>query len=397
MARDPARRRQHLSAVEARRVVLAAQGFADGLRERRADGWALRRVLTRVGLLQMDSVNAVARAHYLPLFARLGPYPVALLDRAASRAPRRLFEYWGHEASLLPVDLHRLLRWRMERAHVDAWGSVRRVARERPQLLRRLLDEVRERGPVTARELAEDEPRRSGPWWDWSDVKWAIEFLFWRGAVTTARRRGFERMYDLPERVLPRVVLEAPTPPVEDAQRELMRIAARGSGVATERHLRDYFRLDVVSARARVAELVEAGELLPVRVEGWDGPVYLWHGARVPRAVDARALVGPFDSLMWERERVEQLFGMRYRIEIYTPAHKRVYGYYVMPFLLGDQLVARVDLKADRPAGVLRVPAIHLEDGAPGHTRDALREELELMAGWLGLASVDEPPPAAVA
>ncbi|HEX3262135.1 MAG TPA: crosslink repair DNA glycosylase YcaQ family protein [Solirubrobacterales bacterium] len=397
MARGASRRRQHLSAVEARRVVLAAQGFADGLRERRADGWALRRVLTRVGLLQMDSVNAVARAHYLPLFARLGPYPVALLDRAASRAPRRLFEYWGHEASLLPVDLHRLLRWRMERAHVDAWGSVRRVARERPQLLRRLLDEVRERGPVTARELAEDEPRRSGPWWDWSDVKWAIEFLFWRGAVTTARRRGFERMYDLPERVLPRAVLEAPTPPVEDAQRELMRIAARGSGVATERHLRDYFRLDVVSARARVAELVEAGELLPVRVEGWNPPAYLWHGARVPRAVDARALVGPFDSLMWERERVEQLFGMRYRIEIYTPAHKRVYGYYVMPFLLGDRLVARVDLKADRPAGVLRVPAIHLEDGAPGHTHDALREELELMAGWLGLAAVDEPPRAAAA
>jgi uncharacterized protein YcaQ len=397
MARGASRRRQHLSAAEARRVVLAAQGFADGLRERRADGWALRRVLTRVGLLQMDSVNAVARAHYLPLFARLGPYPVALLDRAASRAPRRLFEYWGHEASLLPVDLHRLLRWRMERAHVDAWGSVRRVARERPQLLRRLLDEVRERGPVTARELAEDEPRRSGPWWDWSDVKWAIEFLFWRGAVTTARRRGFERMYDLPERVLPRAVLEAPTPPVEDAQRELMRIAARGSGVATERHLRDYIRLDVVSARARVAELVEAGELLPVRVEGWNPPAYLWHGARVPRAVDAQALVGPFDSLMWERERVEQLFGMRYRIEIYTPAHKRIYGYYVMPFLLGDRLVARVDLKADRQAGVLRVPAIHLEDGAPGHTQDALREELELMTGWLGLAAVDESPRAAVA
>jgi uncharacterized protein len=397
MARVVPRRRQHLSAVEARRVVLAAQGFADGLRERRADGWALRRVITRVGLLQMDSVNAVARAHYLPLFARLGPYPVALLDRAASRTPRRLFEYWGHEASLLPVELHRLLRWRMERAHLDAWGSVRRVARERPQLLRRLLDEVRERGPVTARELVEDEPRRSGPWWDWSDVKWAIEFLFWRGAVTTARRRGFERMYDLPERVLPRAALDIPTPPVEDAQRELMRIAARGSGVATERHLRDYFRLDVVSARARVAELVEAGELMPVRVEGWDPPAYLWHRARVPRAVEARALVGPFDSLMWERERVEQLFGMRYRIEIYTPAHKRVYGYYVMPFLLGDGLVARVDLKADRQAGVLRVPAIHLEEGAPDHSLDALREELELMAGWLGLAAVDEPPRAAAA
>jgi hypothetical protein len=378
-------------------VVLAAQGFADGLRERRADGWALRRVITRVGLLQMDSVNVVARAHYLPLFARLGLYPVELLDRAANRAPRRLFEYWGHEASLLPVELHPLFRWRMESAHLHGWGSVRRVARERPKLLRRLLDEVRERGPVTARELAEEEPRRSGPWWDWSDVKWAMAFLFWSGAVTTARRRGFERMYDLPERVLPRAALEAPTPPVEDAQRELMRIAARGSGIGTERHLRDYFRLDAVSARARVAELVEAGELLPMRVEGWGAPAFLWHRARVPRAVDARALVGPFDPLMWERGRVEQLFGMRYRIEIYTPAHKRVYGYYVMPFLLGDRLVARVDLKADRQAGVLRVPAIHLEEGAPGHTLDALREELELMAGWLGLVAVDEPPGAAAA
>jgi uncharacterized protein len=390
-------RRQRLSAAEARRVVLAAQGFADRLRERQVDGWALRRVLGRVGLLQMDSVNVVARAHYLPLFARAGPYPLELLDRAATRAPRRLFEYWGHEASLLPVELQPLLRWRMERAKVDAWGSVRRIARERPQLLDRLLDEVRERGPVTARDLAQDEPRRSGPWWDWSDVKWAMEFLFFSGAVTTARRRGFERMYDLPERVLPRAVLAAPTPPVEDAQRELMRIAARCCGVGTERDLRDYFRLDPASARARVAELVESGELLPVRIEGLDAPAYLWHRARVPRAVDARALVGPFDSLMWERARVERLFGMRYRIEIYTPAHKRVYGYYVVPFLLGDRLVARVDLRADRRAGVLRAPAIHLEAEAPPHTREALREELALMAEWLGLAAVEEPPARAVA
>ena len=390
-------RRAALSAAEARRVVLGAQGFADGLRARKPDGWALRAVLARVGLLQMDSVNVVARAHYLPLFARLGPYPVELLDRAASRAPRRLFEYWGHEASLLPVELQPLLRWRMERASTEAWGSVRRIARERPALLDELLEEVSERGPVSASELAEHEPRQTGPWWDWSDVRWALAFLFYRGAITTARRRGFERMYDLPERVLPRAVLDVPTPPVSDAQRELVRIAARGCGVGTERDLRDYFRLEVADARARVAELVEAGELVPVTVEGWDAPAYLWHAARVPRAVDARALVGPFDSLMWERGRVERLFGMRYRIEIYTPAPKRVYGYYVLPFLLGDRLVARVDVKADRQAGVLRVPAVHLEDGAPPATREALREELELMASWLALDAVQEPPRAAAA
>jgi uncharacterized protein YcaQ len=390
-------RRQRLSAAEARRVALRAQGLDAGLRARKPDGRALRRVLAHVGVLQIDSVNVVARAHYLAVFARLGPYPLELLDRAAWRAPRRLFEYWAHEASLVPVALQPLLRWRMERASTEAWGSVRRIARERPELLDRLLEEVRERGPVSASDLAEHEPRRSGPWWDWSDVKWAMEFLFYSGRVTTARRRGFERLYDLPERVLGRAVLDAPTPPVADAQRELVRIAARGCGVATERDLRDYFRLDVAEARARVAELVEAEELLPVAVEGWDQPAYLWHGARVPRAVDACALVAPFDSLMWDRARVERLFGMRYRIEIYTPAPKRVYGYYVLPFLLGDRLVARVDLKADRQAGVLRAPAVHLEDGAPADTRDALREELELMADWLGLAAVEEPPRAAAA
>jgi uncharacterized protein YcaQ len=382
--------RDRLSAAEARRIALAAQGFADGLRDRPADGWALRRVLARIGLLQIDSVNVLARAHYLPLFSRVGPYDTAMLDRAAWNAPRRLFEYWGHEASLLPVTMQPLLRWRMAGAAQDAWGGVRRVAREHPDLVERVWETVAERGPISASELAGDHGdgrRRSRPWWDWSHSKRALEWLFWSGRVTSARRRGFERLYDLPQRVLPREVIAAPTPGPADAQRELVRIASRALGVATERDLRAYFRLPAADARARVAELVEAGELAPVAVEGW-GAAYLDPTARIPRRVDARALIGPFDSLIWERPRVERLFGLRYRIELYVPAPKRVHGYYVLPFLLGDTLVARVDLKADRKAGELLVQAAHAEPDAPHETAEALLDELKLMASWLGLGRV---------
>ena len=382
-------RRERLSAAEARRLAVAAQGFADARPERPPGGRDLRRVLARVGLVQIDSVNVLARAHYLPAFARLGPYDPELIDRAAHYAPRRLFEYWGHEASLLPVALHPLLRWRMARASDEAWGRMRRIARERPDLLDRVEAAVREHGPVAASELAEARPRRSGPWWDWSETKVALEFLFWSGRVTSARRRGFERLYDVPERVLPRDVLAAPTPAEPDAIRSLVRIAARACGVAAERDLRDYFRLPAREARRAVAELAEAGELLPVAVEGWRGPAYLDARARIPRSVDAQALIGPFDSLIWERSRVERLFGMRYRIEIYVPAPKRVHGYYVLPFLLGDRLVARVDLKADRQARALRVQAAHAEPGAPGDVPERLAATLHEMAAWLGLERVE--------
>ncbi|MGH2797512.1 MAG: winged helix-turn-helix domain-containing protein [Thermoleophilaceae bacterium] len=383
------RSRTALSAAEARRLALAAQGFADPRPIRRPSGWDLRRVLRRVGLLQIDSVNVLERAHYLPAFSRLGPYPRELLDRASQRAPRRLFEYWGHEASLLPVELHPLLRWRMERAADEAWGGMRRIRRERPKLIEELLAQVAECGPVAASELAESEPRRSGPWWDWSDVKRALEWLFWSGQVSSARRRRFERLYDLPERVLPASVLEAPTPPAAEAQRELVRIAARGLGVAAERDLRDYFRLPTAETKLRIAELVEAGELAPVAVEGWGRTAaYLAVGARIPRKIEARALVGPFDSLLWERSRIRRLFGFDYRLEIYVPKPKRRHGYYVLPFLLGDRLVARVDLKADRAANVLLAPAIHLADGAPAETEEQLGAELEAMAAWLGLDRV---------
>lgn len=384
--------RTRLSAAEARRLALASQGFGDGRPDGAATGWDLRRVLKRVGLLQIDSVNVLTRAHYLPAFSRLGPYDTELLDRLSHRAPRRLFEYWGHEASLLPVELHPLLRWRMERAADDAWGGMRRIQREEPELVARVLDEVRERGPIAASELAEERPRRSGPWWDWSDTKRAMEFLFWNGQVTAARRRRFERLYDVPERVIPSEALNAPTPETADAQRELVRIAAASLGVAAERDLRDYFRLPTAEAKQRIAELVEEGELVAVEIEGWGRtPAYLWARARVPRRIDARALIGPFDSLIWERTRAERLFGFSYRLEIYVPAPKRRHGYYVLPFLLGDQLVARVDLKSDRAAGILRLQALHLEPDAPAETLDALTAELASMAGWLGLDRHEGP------
>jgi len=384
---------ERISAAQARRVALAAQGFADPPPGGAPTGWAVRRLIDRVGVVQIDSVNVLQRAHYLPLFSRFGPYDTALLDRSAHYAPRRLFEYWGHEASLLPVALQPALRWRMDRAAHEAWGGMRRIRRDRPELVAQVLEEVRAAGPIAASEVIEHErPKRTGPWWDWSDVKRAFEWLFWSGQITSARRRGFERLYDLPERVLPADVIAAPTPSVEDAQRELVRVAARSLGVAAERDLRDYFRLGAIEARERVAELVEAGQLWPVQVEGWRSPAYLDPAARVPRAIRARALVGPFDSLIWERARTVRLFGFRYRIEIYVPAPKRVHGYYVLPFLLGDRLVARVDLKSDRQGGALRVQAAHAEPGAPPATAAELRSELESMAGWLGLDRIDVVP-----
>jgi len=377
--------RERLSAPEARRLALASQGFAEPRPDGEPGGWDLRRVLKRVGLLQIDSVNVLERAHYLPAFSRLGTYSHEALDRLSQRAPRRLFEYWGHEASLIPVEYQPLLRWRMERAAHDAWGGMRKVASERPELVAEVLAQVRDRGPVAASELTAERPRRSGPWWDWSDSKRALEWLFWSGRVTAARRRRFERLYDLPERVLPAKVLAAPTPAPDEAQRELLRIAARSLGVAAERDLRDYFRLSAAEAKPRLAELVEAGDLVEVEVEGWGRTRgYLWPGARIPRRVEATALLGPFDSLIWERSRVERIFGFAFRLEIYVPAPKRRHGYYVLPFLLGDRLVARVDLKADRAAGVLRLNALHLEPGAPAETTDALEAELRRLAGWLG-------------
>ena len=380
----------HLSLSEARCLALAAQGFATG--SAAAKPARVKALTERLGVLQIDSVNALVRSHYLPLFSRLGNYPMDWLDQQAwgSGRQRSLFEYWGHEASLLPMQLYPLLRWRMRRAAAGQ-GIYRQLAefgRQQQPLIRQVLQTVREQGALGAGSLGK-RAQKAGPWWDWSAEKHALEWLFAAGEVTVASRRGFERLYDLPDRVLPSATLNQPEPDEPAAQRQLLLHAARALGVATEQDLRDYFRMDTTDTRLRLGELAEIGELQQVQVEGWRHTAWCPGELKVPRGLKPTALLSPFDSLIWARERTERLFGFRYRLELYTPAAKRVYGYYVLPFLYAGQLVGRVDLRAERAHGRLAVHAVHEE--AAGMSTEALLalgQQLRMLADWLGLERI---------
>jgi uncharacterized protein len=383
---------EKLSLKAARRIALAAQGFGTA-RPAVVNAAHLRRTVDGLSLHQIDSVNVLVRAHYLPIFSRLGMYDRSLLEGAAwgTRRERRLFEYWAHEASLLPLDLHPLLRWRMteaERGEIG-WRSLRLYAHEHRKEADAILERIRNEGPLSASDF--ENGKGQGGWWGWGEAKRALEWLFWAGLITTATRKpSFERVYDLPERVIPKMVLSLPTPAPADAKRALVERSARTLGVATASDLRDYFRLTPQSARTAIDELVEEKVLVPVLVEGWRSPAYLHRDARMPRWIRGQALLAPFDPLVWERSRTQRLFGFRYRIEIYVPADKRIHGYYVLPFLLDERLVARVDLKADRQRSRLLVRQVTWEDDAPADAGERLASELRQMADWLGLEEVDQ-------
>jgi uncharacterized protein len=380
-----------LSLAQARRVALAAQGFRDP-RHTVPTMRTFARTLRRTAVLQIDSVNVLQRAHFMPLFSRMGPYDTGLLRRAAETRPRRIVEYWAHVAAFMPVELWPHMRHRM--AHYRRDGHEWIGLPERRELATSLVDEITDRGASTARDLDEGLPRSRDHWgWNWSETKKALEYLFLAGELSIAgRNQQFERLYDLPERVIPPEHLNAPEPTLHEASVELLRRAAVAHGVGTEPDLRDYFRMRHDLVGPALAALVESGELLPVRVEGWGPPAYLHRDAARPRRVHARALLSPFDPVVWERSRTESLFGFRYRIEIYVPESRRVHGYYVLPFLLGERIVGRVDLKADRRSGALRALSAWAEPGAPEETAAELAEELRVLAGWLGLDTVDVRP-----
>ncbi|MBK8463073.1 MAG: YcaQ family DNA glycosylase [Nigerium sp.] len=383
-----------LTLRQARRIALAAQGF--GRRAPVTVGMRhLQGEVDRVGQFQIDSVNVAVRAHLMPLFSRLGAYDPLLLARASQRPPRRVFEYWGHAASLVDVTLHPALRWRMRAHGARPWPGVQRALTARPGFVDEILAEIEARGPLTAAAVADDRERDRDHWgWNWSDAKHVLEHLFSAGTVAVAgRTASFERLYDLPERVLPAAVLAASDLDDPDAHDVLVSRAAKALGVADLGALADYFYLRRAPVVASIRRLATHGLLEPVEVVGIDGRHWRWHEARTPRALHVQALVSPFDSLIFQRERLERLFATHYRIEIYTPAARRRHGYYVYLLWCGETPAARVDLKADRAVGVLLVQACWLEDGADAPTTAAaLAHELRAMAGWLGLGGIVVAP-----
>ena len=380
-----------LTQDQARRLALGAQGFSRRRPAGRIDVRHFRKVLATVGVLQLDTVNVLVRAHYLPLFSRLGPYDRAALDRWTTGSGE-LFEYWGHMASLLPTPLYPRFRWRMRAHAAEPWGSVRRILEERPEYIDGVLDEVRQRGPLTVGDL-DDPGERGGPWWGYQPGKHALEWLFACGLVSAYRTANFSRLYDLPERVIAKEALSAEAPDRIEAYRMLLIDAGRHLAVGTAADLADYHRLHVPTARKVIADLAATGHLEPVAVDGWGKPAFVHPEAVLPHRAIGTALLSPFDSLIFNRERVERLFDFHYRIEIYVPKPKRQYGYYVLPFLLDGALVARVDLKADREGGALLVQGSHLEEGEDSsRVAPALAAELGELGSWLGLSELVVKP-----
>ncbi len=385
-----------LSADEARRLALSSLGF--GPRPAKAGVGDLRRMAKRLNAIQIDSVNVLARAHYVPAFSRLGPYPTAALDTLAYDK-RELFEYFAHAACYVPMTLHPLFRWRMQSlAHADYYAGASKQVRS---YIESVYDHVVANGPVTAGELPKA-GKSTGNWWGWSDGKRAIETLFRLGRVTVASRRNFARLYDIPDRVISKQILDAPTPDADDARKQLLVLAARALGVGAASDIAGYFYIDSWWDRAPVkgkrrrselkrlfTELVEDGRLVPATVEAWTEPAYAVPRTKVPSAIHVSALVSPFDPIMWNRIPTARVFGFNYQIEIYVPQPKRIYGYYVLPFLHGDRFVGRVDLKADRKNRTLLVPAAWVESHANAkHVGAALADELRLLARWLELDEI---------
>jgi uncharacterized protein len=377
---------RRLTLPQARRVAIGAQGLASPRPASTPNLGHVRRTIRSLGLLQIDSVNVVERAHNLTLFSRLGPYDTDLLWRALEE--RRIFEFWARMASFCPIEDHPLYRYKMDAYAEGNWNRVKELNSKAPEYVEAVFRELAENGPLTASELSEP-GERNGPWWGWADGKVALEYLFAAGRVAVAYRRNFTRYYDIAERVIPSDIFNQPAIPAEEAKKRLILQAAKALGVGTAGDIINYYSIRIDQGKPVLANLVSEGELIEVEVEGWTEPAYLDAEAVVPRSVDARTLVNPFDTYMWNRDRIERFHGFHYRIEIYVPKPKRVYGYYVLPFLLGEHLVARVDLKADRKSGTLLVPGAFLEEGAdPGLVSRELAVELGEMARWLDLGEI---------
>jgi uncharacterized protein YcaQ len=384
-----AKRFDSLSIADARRIALAAQGFDTARPKTKATQRQVDALISRLGVIQIDSVNVLVRSQELPLFARLGNHDRNAIPKATEK--QKLFEYWGHEAAHLPVEIHPLFRWKMDAARtgkVTHWGLTS-FYEENKAFVKRTLKHVEKNGPTTSRELS-TRTEKKGTWWDWDEAKVALEYLFLTGQLMS-RGRGtdFARMYDTPERVLPERILKAPTPREHDARKQLLVRSAIAQGVATSSDLADYYRQKLATVKPLIAELVEEGELREVAVDGWTEKTFVHRNAKLPKQLHATALLSPFDSLVWCRPRNERLFNFHYRIEIYTPKEKRKFGYYVLPFMMDGQMVGRVDLKADRASSKLLAHSVHTEKGVKRSAiNDVLSAELDAMANWLGLEQV---------